>query len=688
MIHQTLPCLLVMNMFSMFYGNVVAKVPAVIVFGDSTVDAGNNNYIPTLVKSNFEPYGRDFEGGKPTGRFCNGRLVTDFVSEAFGIKPFIPAYLDPAYGIEDFATGVSFASAGSGYDNLTSHSVSVIPMWKELDYFKNYRKRLISLMGMNKARQMLHEALYMISIGTNDFILNYYTQPAGRSTQYTIEEYENFLIGIAESFVKEIYQLGARKVSLVGLPPIGCLPLLRTLNYRGGGACREDCNNLARDFDGKVKKLGGKLSNELKGVKLLFTDVFNPALQVIENPHAYGFESVAIACCGTGTVELSYLCNGNNPFTCKDASKRADSSVTFISNITILTNMIHEILTCTILIQIFLLLLGQTRAKVPAVIVFGDSSVDAGNNDYIPTIGRSNFPPYGRDFYGGKATGRFCNGRLTTDFISEAFGNKPALPAYLDPTYTIKDFATGVTFASAGTGLDNVTSSLVSVIPFWKEVEYFKEYKMRLTKFMGMKKTNVLLHEAVYIFSIGTNDIIENYYAVPMRSSQFTIEKYEDFLLGLLGKFVLDMYKLGARKIALTGLTAFGCLPLERSTNIMEGNSCREQYNKVARDFNVKLNAMITMYNKELKGIKLVYSAVYDSLVDAIEKPYLYGFEKVAIGCCGTGKFETAFTCNVWTPATCSDASKFIFWDSIHYTEKMNRIVSDYAMKTAFSVFL
>ena len=97
-----------------------AKVPAIIVFGDSSVDSGNNNRISTLLKSNFKPYGRDFADGQPTGRFSNGRVPPDFISEAFGLKPFVPAYLDPKFGISDFVTGVCFASAGTGYDNATS----------------------------------------------------------------------------------------------------------------------------------------------------------------------------------------------------------------------------------------------------------------------------------------------------------------------------------------------------------------------------------------------------------------------------------------------------------------------------------------------------------------------------------------------------------------------------------------
>ena len=97
-----------------------AKVPAIIVFGDSSVDSGYNNGISTILKSNFEPYGRDFFSNQPTGRFSNGRIPTDFISEAFGLKPTIPAYLDPMYNIADFATGVCFASAGTGYDNATA----------------------------------------------------------------------------------------------------------------------------------------------------------------------------------------------------------------------------------------------------------------------------------------------------------------------------------------------------------------------------------------------------------------------------------------------------------------------------------------------------------------------------------------------------------------------------------------
>jgi hypothetical protein len=54
-------------------------IPALIAFGDSIMDTGNNNNIKTIVKCNFPPYGQDFKGGIPTGRFCNGKNPSDLI---------------------------------------------------------------------------------------------------------------------------------------------------------------------------------------------------------------------------------------------------------------------------------------------------------------------------------------------------------------------------------------------------------------------------------------------------------------------------------------------------------------------------------------------------------------------------------------------------------------------------------
>lgn len=75
---------------------------------------------------------------------------------------------------------------------------------------------------------------------------------------------------------------------------------------------------------------------------------------------------------------------------------------------------------------LFLLCEGKTQllsknSTIKAVFAFGDSIVDQGNNNNITTIVKCNFPPYGKDFVDGKATGRFTNAKTPADLIGSSF---------------------------------------------------------------------------------------------------------------------------------------------------------------------------------------------------------------------------------------------------------------------------
>jgi len=67
-----------------------ASFPAVFVFGDSIMDTGNNNNnMKTYARCNFLPYGKDFKGGIPTGRFCNGKVPSDYIGTYYIIFRYI-----------------------------------------------------------------------------------------------------------------------------------------------------------------------------------------------------------------------------------------------------------------------------------------------------------------------------------------------------------------------------------------------------------------------------------------------------------------------------------------------------------------------------------------------------------------------------------------------------------------------
>ncbi|GLT82613.1 hypothetical protein SLE2022_009740 [Rubroshorea leprosula] len=295
--------------------------PAVIVFGDSIVDPGNNNYISTIIKCDFAPYGRDFQGGKATGRFSNGKVPSDFAAEFYGIKELLPAYLDPNLNLQDLLTGVSFASGGAGYDPLTSKIASVLSLSDQLELFKEYKEKIKLAMGEEQTTNFLSKVLFIICTGSDDIANTYFTTPFRRA-HYDIDSYTNLTVSSASQFFQELYGEGARRIAILGLPPIGCVPSQRTL---GGGkqrGCVEAANRAATLFNSKLSAQVDSLKKSLPGLKTVYNDIYNPLLSIIQNPQKYGFEEANKGCCGTGNIEVSILCNQlSNHKTCKDASK-------------------------------------------------------------------------------------------------------------------------------------------------------------------------------------------------------------------------------------------------------------------------------------------------------------------------------------------------------------------------------
>ncbi|KAG6778807.1 hypothetical protein D5086_008118 [Populus alba] len=321
--------------------------------------------------------------------------------------------------------------------------------------------------------------------------------------------------------------------------------------------------------------------------------------------------------------------------------------------------------------------LRQLTAKhnVTCVLVFGDSSVDPGNNNRLPTTVKGNFPPYGKDFFDRRPTGRFSNGRLATDFIAEAIGYTKIIPAFLDPNLKPTDLLHGVSFASAASGYDDLTANLSQVLPVSKQLEYLKHYKLHLSRLVGVKKAQNIVNNAIFLLSMGTNDFLQNYYLEPNRPKQFNVEQYQNFLASRMFEDIKEMNRLGATRVVVVGVPPLGCMPLVRT--LAGQNTCVESYNQAAWSFNAKIKEKLAILKKTI-GIKDAYVDCYGVIQNAINNPKKFGFVETSKGCCGSGTIEYGDTCKGMT--TCADPSKYAFWDAVHPTEKMYRILADEAI--------
>ncbi|XP_048231163.1 GDSL esterase/lipase At5g45960 [Ricinus communis] len=311
--------------------------------------------------------------------------------------------------------------------------------------------------------------------------------------------------------------------------------------------------------------------------------------------------------------------------------------------------------------------------SVTAILVFGDSTVDPGNNNYVKTIFKGNFPPYGQDFPDQVPTGRFTNGRLTTDFIASYVGAKEYVPPYLDPTLSIEELMTGVSFASAGTGFDPLTPQISNVIEIPKQVEYLKEYRIRLESAIGKQRTENHIKKALFIVSAATNDFVVNYFTLPIRRKTFSVSAYQQFILHKNLQFIQDLINEGARRISVTGLPPMGCLPvvitLFSHDAILE-RGCIEYFSSIGKQYNQMLQNELSLMQSRLSnlGVKIGISDAYGPLTNMIQGAASPAFDVVNAGCCGTGYLEAGILCNPKS-LVCPDTSKYVFWDSIHPTE-------------------
>ncbi|XP_052173350.1 GDSL esterase/lipase At5g03810-like [Diospyros lotus] len=321
-----------------------AIVPILCIFGDSVVDVGNNNNLTTLIKVNFPPYGRDFSS--PTN---------------------LPgAYLSQDAKGNNLLTSANFASADSGYFDRTAQFYLVLSLTQQLAYYKEYQDKVVRMVGKARANSMFSgrnpsRRKQRLRSELADPCMSYFGAVSGlrvnelKSHMYCAgiveqdlektplctnskdEQHEHFSHQILP-FQQTLYGLGGRKIGVTTLPPTGCLPAAITLFGSGSNQCVESLNRDAVSLKNKLKSTSQYLHSKLPGLKLVVFDIYQPLLDLVAKPtdngmniffhvrihlqlYILGFFESRKACCGTGTIETSMLCNARSVGTCSNATE-------------------------------------------------------------------------------------------------------------------------------------------------------------------------------------------------------------------------------------------------------------------------------------------------------------------------------------------------------------------------------
>ncbi|KAK9696882.1 hypothetical protein RND81_08G003100 [Saponaria officinalis] len=318
--------------------------------------------------------------------------------------------------------------------------------------------------------------------------------------------------------------------------------------------------------------------------------------------------------------------------------------------------------------------------KVPCHFIFGDSLFDVGNNNDLNTYAKANYPPYGIDFPGGVATGRFTNGLTTSDVLTKLLGFEELIPPFSNVSGAM--ILKGVNYASGSSGIRPETGShLGDRIWLGKQVEQHESTIEELSSLVEGQDSEYL-NKCLYSVNTGSNDYINNYFMPNLypTSNVSTPDQFATQIVDEYRQLLEVLYSYGARRTAIFGLGMIGCIPAEVEQHNKKGQ-CIEEVNDAVKLFNNKLLNLIDYFNSMLSGANFTFIDVMGMQFTMNLVPGM----KQAIPCCKIRRSD--FQC-IPSSKPCKLRMISTFFDGFHPTESLNVLTAKISFRSPLRTFV
>ncbi|GFP97066.1 GDSL esterase/lipase at5g03610 [Phtheirospermum japonicum] len=255
------------------------------VFGDSYADTGNIR--KSLGNSWSPPYGTTLPG-KPAGRFSDGRVLTDYLARFLGLKSPL-AYELMKLGGKKLQNGLNFAYGGSGvFDTLGN----IVPnMSTQIGYFEKLMDQSLY------TKWDLQSSVVLVCLAGNDYGV-YLLRPD--ATPQGLQNYIPLVVNQLALDLKRIEGLGATRIVVTALQPLGCLP--RTTQTTSFRQCNATENSFVNYHNLLLQQAVAKLNNQTKSSSTFFIlDLYSSFTTVLQQKGDYQgnlkFETPLKPCC-------------------------------------------------------------------------------------------------------------------------------------------------------------------------------------------------------------------------------------------------------------------------------------------------------------------------------------------------------------------------------------------------------
>ncbi|TKY57068.1 GDSL esterase/lipase [Spatholobus suberectus] len=202
----------------------------------------------------------------------------------------------PFYGqngsLEEVLSGLNFGSTQATIMNPGSYSHQSLN--QQLRQVSETMQLLQLQLSEDTALQFTKSSIFFLSFGKEDyidlFLHNSSSQMFQRGTQY----FATILVNQMANAARYLYDANARKIICLGILPLGCTPrmaweLNRTsAEYYNGNGCVEHVNELVFEYNRLLDEQIVKLNTEFPDAQMVFCDVYNGMMEIINEPRLYG----------------------------------------------------------------------------------------------------------------------------------------------------------------------------------------------------------------------------------------------------------------------------------------------------------------------------------------------------------------------------------------------------------------